>query len=680
MSSMTTESKQYESCCICLATTRIRDGNEFLVTPGCCGKWFHQSCINEMKKVGKKFCPACRKAFPTNSISSSSAVVSPPLPPGGASSVVAPVVVSPASAATNQRHQQVPAPGRQPRFTATGLFARMFGCGNFSSDLSNPATGCSSSLPESTAGGAAVLLPPPIPEPTLTTNPLEEDLVTIENEVKSKSNTASKKQSLNSSSAPADSSQQPLQITLTPEYTTTSSDEKFPFYVRVNILCDITTAEDATEVRTSGLDVVCLLDNSGSMSGSKLANLKRAMEFVVSTLNEKDRLSVVIFNSYGKALTGLWKMNEERKEKTLSIINEIRADGGTDIYDGMREGWKIFQNRKTKNPSSCMFLLTDGQDPDHLEEKKDLTATMRKEGTSLFVFGFGNDHDSAHLTAIANAGEGSFIYVETSDTVIDAFGGAIGSQQGQMLRDISLTVENMSEGVIIEEMLTGKYHKSLSADKKEGNVTFADLYSGEKRDFLLKLRLPAMIGGTSEASRSDAVVENFPLVSVIAHYKQHGNDEQLTCDLSTCSIRRVPSTVMNRMTPVSRDIEVDVQVQRLDCTSAMQEAMREADAGRFTEAKERIQRCKTALINDSISYRNRNPMIISLVQDLQEMERKIGSKEAYNREGGRAAMEETTSMYCTQRTVYAKSDSAVYMQSTSSAITQGRANRYKIEK
>jgi Mg-chelatase subunit ChlD len=639
MSSVTRESEQRESCCICLATTRIGDGKDFLVTPGCCGKWFHQSCIVEMEQVSKTFCPVCMKAFASSSVS-----LSPVQHP-------------------HQHQQKAPPLVKRLSLTASGVFAKILGRAN-----TNPNKSRSS------------VLSLPNPESTDTRHLLREDVVMIENGEKLTSTSASKEKSLKSSSAPADSSQQPLQITLTPEYTTTSLDEKFPFYVRVNIAYNVSTVDDAPEVRASGLDVVCLLDNSGSMTGSKLANLKRAMEFVVSTLNEKDRLSVVIFNSCGKAQTGLWKMNEERKEKILSITNEIRAEGGTDIYYGMKEGWKIFHTRKTKNPSSCMFLLTDGQDGIRLEAKKFLAATMRKEGTSLFVFGFGNNHDSAQLTAIANAGEGSFIYVETSDTVIDAFGGAIGSQQGQMLRDISLTVENMSEGVLIEEMLTGKYHKSLSSNKKEGNVTFADLYSGEKRDFLLKLRLPAMIGGTGETSRSDAVVENFPLVSVIAHYKQHGNDEQLTCDLSTCSIRRVPSTGMNRMTPVPRDIEVDVQIQRLDCTLAMQEAMREADAGRLSQAKERIQRCKTALINDSISYRYRNPMIVSLVQDLQEMERKIGSNEAYNREGGRAAMEETTSMYRTQRSVYSKSDSAVYMQSTSSVTTQRLARRYKIKK
>jgi Mg-chelatase subunit ChlD len=520
------------------------------------------------------------------------------------------------------------------------------------------------------------------------------------------------------------SNNEDLEITITPEYRVESFQEKFPFYVRVNLIFNPVSRQDITSTKTTGIDVICVLDNSGSMAGSKIDNLKRAMEFVISTLSEKDRLAVVTFNYSGTPIQGLWLMNEDRKTASRQLIQMITAGGGTDIYDGMKEGWKILKHRKTKNPSSCMFLLTDGQDPDHLEEKKDLTATMRQEGTSLFVFGFGNDHDSAHLTAIANAGEGSFIYVETNDTVIDAFGGAIGSQQGQMLRDIKLTIntiemsslglEASSQGIMIEEILSGHYHSNLKSDKKEGNVDFADLYGGEKRDFLVKLRLPAIVrtlaaAGEGKSERTSPVlgvdefdvapgmdtIDHYPLLSVLAHYKQYGNEEELITKAVICSISRYSQSKFNAMIktaessinssfikdpvdshPYQRDPEVDCQIQRLDCTMAMKEAMKEADAGQFQEAKDRIQNMKNS-INCSISFHKGNVLTVGLVEDLNEMERKIGSKEAYERDGGRAAMEETTNMYSKQRAVYSKNANALQMQSMSSTISQSAAFDFK---
>ena len=63
-------------CAICLATAQAR-GGEFLTSPGCCGKWFHQSCILEMQKAGKNFCPACRTAFPAAAVPAPAPVAAP---------------------------------------------------------------------------------------------------------------------------------------------------------------------------------------------------------------------------------------------------------------------------------------------------------------------------------------------------------------------------------------------------------------------------------------------------------------------------------------------------------------------------------------------------------------------------------------------------------------------------
>ena len=55
---------------------------------------------------------------------------------------------------------------------------------------------------------------------------------------------------------------------------------------------DLSPAKDiAVPPSTVGLDVVCILDNSGSMQGSKLKSLKTAMEFVIQSLGPNDRYS-----------------------------------------------------------------------------------------------------------------------------------------------------------------------------------------------------------------------------------------------------------------------------------------------------------------------------------------------------------------------------------------------------
>ena len=49
-------------CSICLSVAAARGGVP-LVSPGCCGQWFHVDCIQNLIASGDKKCPNCRAEF-----------------------------------------------------------------------------------------------------------------------------------------------------------------------------------------------------------------------------------------------------------------------------------------------------------------------------------------------------------------------------------------------------------------------------------------------------------------------------------------------------------------------------------------------------------------------------------------------------------------------------------------
>ena len=55
---------------------------------------------------------------------------------------------------------------------------------------------------------------------------------------------------------------------------------------------------------------------------------------------------------------------------TARIVNELGVSLGTNIYDGMMKAFKVLSDRRQKNTSSCLFLLTDGCDNAYKNEKK----------------------------------------------------------------------------------------------------------------------------------------------------------------------------------------------------------------------------------------------------------------------------------------------------------------------
>lgn len=116
------------------------------------------------------------------------------------------------------------------------------------------------------------------------------------------------------------------------------------------------------DVRTQATDLVMVLDISGSMAGSKLNLLKETLRYVLTQLGPQDRLSLVTFSSAARKETPLWFVSDDRKVRFQSAISRIGPEGGTNIGSGLSVGLQLLEQRLTKNRSTAMFLLSDGQD------------------------------------------------------------------------------------------------------------------------------------------------------------------------------------------------------------------------------------------------------------------------------------------------------------------------------
>ncbi|RLN40902.1 hypothetical protein C2845_PM01G40490 [Panicum miliaceum] len=110
------------------------------------------------------------------------------------------------------------------------------------------------------------------------------------------------------------------------------------------------------------LDLVTVLDVSGSMAGSKLGLLKRAMAFVIQNLRPSDRLSVVAFSSSAWRLFPLRKMTAFGQEQSLQAVNSLVANGGTNIAEGLWKAARVMEDRQARNPVSSIIILSDGVD------------------------------------------------------------------------------------------------------------------------------------------------------------------------------------------------------------------------------------------------------------------------------------------------------------------------------
>lgn len=389
---------------------------------------------------------------------------------------------------------------------------------------------------------------------------------------------------------------------------------------------------------------------------------------------------MVYFNSNAGALHGLLRMNDENKAKSNAIIlDQLHAGGGTDIYAGLKQGANVLELRKSQNAASCIFLLTDGQDRSNKTQKIDLARSLKQNGTALFAFGFGKDHDAEHMMEISQAAEGGFSYIETDDTVVDAFGGALGSLQGSiLLTKLKLSIAP-SAGVIVKSVSAGRY--SAKVDRGIATVSFANMFQGEKRDVLVQVSVPKVSAPTFTSLLSAnlqysalGVTYHFPPAqpaptSIFSSFSQSST----TAMGVSCGVERVNEG--DERLKETRALEVDEQMNRALVARATSAAIAEADMGNMDEAR-RLLTEATAVLLSSPSHLSGAQSAAALLKELNDALESTVSREVYYR-GGKNSMCETISVQDQQRSLYTKSGKMNMYQSPSSCANQSTFSSMK---
>jgi Mg-chelatase subunit ChlD len=209
-------------------------------------------------------------------------------------------------------------------------------------------------------------------------------------------------------------------------------------------------AKDAQmENERVGLDLVIVIDVSGSMGGQKIELVRETLMFIIDELHERDRLCLVKFDDVSNILTNLSPMTNEFKERFKQIVTkEIVAHSNTNIDLGVRDGFEVLLNRKHVNDVTAMFLLSDGQDTcgntmNNFEATlKQKDQEMQKKGMEYKInsFGYGSGHDEQVLAFISSFKNGNFYYIKDIKLVDECFIECLGFMMSMFAKNAEVTV------------------------------------------------------------------------------------------------------------------------------------------------------------------------------------------------------------------------------------------------
>lgn len=156
------------------------------------------------------------------------------------------------------------------------------------------------------------------------------------------------------------------------------------------------------EKRVVPKDVVFVLDTSGSMTGKKLAQARKALQFCVENLNDNDRFEIVRFSTEVEPLFDkLVTASSQSRDQAEQFIKGLKPMGGTAIDDALKKALALRPDRGDR-PFVVIFL-TDGRPTIGETDENRILTTVKNanEGrTRIFCFGIGTDVNTHLLDQI----------------------------------------------------------------------------------------------------------------------------------------------------------------------------------------------------------------------------------------------------------------------------------------
>lgn len=173
--------------------------------------------------------------------------------------------------------------------------------------------------------------------------------------------------------------------------------------------CNVSISDfSVSKLEYSKSRIILLCDVSGSME-DKTEDLKNAVISFAQQMNADEEIAVIGFNDSIQFESQF----SDDQDVILSCADRIYPVGGTDMYTALLYAGGLFPS--DINANNIVILMTDGQDntpKTQNEIRSNIGALAASNDVTVYTLGLGADVDTAYLELIADAGNGSFLYVD----------------------------------------------------------------------------------------------------------------------------------------------------------------------------------------------------------------------------------------------------------------------------
>lgn len=192
------------------------------------------------------------------------------------------------------------------------------------------------------------------------------------------------------------------------------------------------------------IDVVVVLDRSGSMEGGKLTVARRAAAEIVNSLTPRDRLLVMSFDDELELPLGssLLHATASRRRRAAEHFSQVSARGGTELAPPLQIAVQALggagpQGAQSSARRRAIVLVTDGQ----VANEEQLVVLARRARAEILSVAIGAAANQGLCQRLASVSGGGYEAAESPEQLGGALDRTVRRLLAPVLEELELVVE-----------------------------------------------------------------------------------------------------------------------------------------------------------------------------------------------------------------------------------------------
>ncbi len=258
-------------------------------------------------------------------------------------------------------------------------------------------------------------------------------------------------------------------------------------------------------VKRPFVNLALVLDQSGSMKGTKIEQAKAAAIEALTRLGLEDVFSVVVYDT--NVHTIVPAQNTRNVQGIIRTIQQIRAGGSTALFGGVSQGAAEIRKNIENDYVHRIVLLSDGLanvGPRMPADLGRLGTALIKENISVTTVGVGTDYNEDLMAQLAQKSDGNTYFVESGFDLPRIFSAELGDVLNVVAKKVKVTItlpDNVEPVSIIGR--EGRIRKNKI------ELYMNQLYGGQEKYALVEVNIPKSTPGSRLlVARADVTYEN----------------------------------------------------------------------------------------------------------------------------------------------------------------------------